>query len=429
VAPHNQERGLMDWSEFIQREAEQAEDEAVSFAADDQTTRSRANGHDKSGLIIRATPFEWIDPIMLPRRQWLYGRHLIRGFLSTTIAPGGYGKSSLIVGEALAMVTGHVLLGDQPAGQLRLWQINLEDPEDELQRRFIAAAIHYKIDPVEIGDRLFVDSGRKLNFVIAREGRDGVKIAVPILEAIEAEIIDKKIDVLQIDPFVACHSVSENDNTKIATVARQWAMIAEATGCAIELVHHARKGTGPGQGFTVDDARGASALIAAVRSARVLNGMTKEEAEKAGVEDRAAYFNVTNGKSNLAPRSNKAIWRHIIGVPLRNGTSPFDPLGDYVGVVEPWSWPDPFAEVSLEEAKEVQQRIVSGEWREDHRSKTWAGIAIAEVLGLDVSDKDARTKIRALLRGWLSTGALRVAEHKDNKRREKKFIEVGRWLS
>src|SRR5207249_1750433 len=151
---------------------------------------------------------------------------------------------------------------------------------------------------------------------------------------------------------------------KIAAVARQWAGIAEATGCAIELVHHARKGA-PGQVITADDARGASALIAAVRSARVLNVMTKEEAERAGVDNATAYFSVTNGKSNLAPRSDKATWRHIVGVPLGNGTSPHDP-GDFVGVVEQWNWPDPFADVTPEHAKEVQRKIAKGEWRADH---------------------------------------------------------------
>jgi putative transcriptional regulator len=32
---------------------------------------------------------------MFPRRQFVYGRHLIRGFLSATVAPGGVGKSAL----------------------------------------------------------------------------------------------------------------------------------------------------------------------------------------------------------------------------------------------------------------------------------------------------------------------------------------------
>lgn len=143
----------------------------------------------------------------------------------------------------------------------------------------------------------------------------------------------------------------------------------------------------------------------------------------------ASYFNISNGKLNLAPRDGKATWRHIVGVPLRNGSFPFDPLGDFVGVVEPWSWPDPFAEVSLDDAKEVQRRIAKGEWREDQRSTTWAGIVVAEVLGLDLSDKAASAAVRNLLKGWVSTEALRVVTRKDEKRMDKKFIEVGQWIT
>jgi hypothetical protein len=178
---------------------------------------------------IRATPFLWTDPARIPRREWLYGRHLIRRYLSATIAPGGSGKSSLIVAEALAMVTGRSLLGDQPAGCLRVWHVNLEDPEDELQRRVTAAALHYGISPEDIADRLYLSSGRNMDMVIATESRDGIEIAVPVVEAIKAEIIGNSIDVVQVDPFVACHTVSENDNTKIAAVARVWATIAEET--------------------------------------------------------------------------------------------------------------------------------------------------------------------------------------------------------
>jgi RecA-family ATPase len=173
------------------------------------------------------------------------------------------------------MVTGGALLGDQPAGRLRVWQINLEDPEDELKRRIAAAALHHRISADDIGDRLFLDSRRNTGIVIATERHGDIEIAVPVVEAIKAEITNQSIDVMQVDPFVACHAVSENDNTKISAVMRQWVGIAEATGCAIDLVHHARK-NGNGQAFTVEDARGASALIAAVRSARVLNAMSKE---------------------------------------------------------------------------------------------------------------------------------------------------------
>jgi hypothetical protein len=60
---------------------------------------------------IVATPYAWTDAKDIPLRDWLYGRLLVRQFLSMTIAPGGVGKSSLIVAEALSMVTARDLVG------------------------------------------------------------------------------------------------------------------------------------------------------------------------------------------------------------------------------------------------------------------------------------------------------------------------------
>lgn len=378
-------------------------------------------------ITIKAVPYVLRDPATIPRRDWLYGRHLIRGYVSCTVAPGGYGKSSMITAEALAMATGRCLLDDQPKGKLRVWHINLEDPLQELDRKFHAAATHYEIDEQDINEHLFVGSGRDTNVVIAKEGRDGLVVVEPIIAAIKEEINNHKIDVLQIDPFVASHEVNENDNTKIAIVVRKWAMIAEETNCAIELVHHVRKGL-RGQDFTVEDARGASALLAAVRSARVLNGMSSEDAEKAGVENPNVYFQVANGKANLAPRGAKAAWRHIASVSLGNGGSSFD-TGDSIGVVELWSWPDPFIGMSTETAREVQRKIASGEWRHDPRSPTWAGIAVAEVLDIGCSSPSEKAQISGLLQGWIASGALVVQIRKDENRKDRKFIEVGQWIT
>jgi hypothetical protein len=371
-------------------------------------------------------PFEWIEPKELPHREWVYGRHLVRGFVSCTIAPGGVGKTALLCAEALAMVTGRPLLGDAPQGRLRVWLVNLEDPIDELRRRIAATALQYGIGKDDIGGRLYLDSGRDMAIVVATNSREGVTVNRPVLDAIKREIANRCIDVLIIDPFVACHAVPENDNGKIAAVTRLWADIAEATGCAIELVHHSRKMSADQQ-LTADDARGASALIAAVRSARLLRQMTETEAKRAGVENSRLYFSIASGKANLAPPADRAIWRRLTGILLCNGSSPEDP-GDDVGVVEPWRWPDPFSDMNTEAAREVQRRIHAGEFRADQRAEYWAGYVVLDVLGWDRSDTSAVAAVKKLLEGWLETGALKLVKRADAKRMKKQFVEVGQWL-
>ena len=148
--------------------------------------------------------------------------------------------------------------------------------------------LHYGIDPSEVAGRLFVDTGRQQKIVIAEQTRDGAKIARPIVDAVIATILENKIGVLFIDPFVASHRITEHDNGAIELVAAAWAEIADVTGCAIMMVLHTRKTNG-GE-VTTEDNRGGSALLAKARSGRALNPISKDEAARAGVERHRCYF-------------------------------------------------------------------------------------------------------------------------------------------
>lgn len=369
---------------------------------------------------LRATPFQWVPPETLPPRRWVYGHHLIRGFVSLTIAPGATGKSSLLIADALALVTGRDLLGASVyGGPKRVWVWNLEDPADELQRRIQATMLHAAITPADIGDRLFIDSGRVQGLCLAETRRDGVRILEPVAEALEAELLAREIDVLMVDPFVSSHAVSENDNTAIDMVAKRWGVIADRTGCAIELVHHLRKlGL---QEATAESSRGAIALVAAARSVRVLNKMTQEEAEKAGLDHPRGYFRIGHDKENLAPASGGADWFHIASVSLPNG--------DNVGVVEPWDWPDAFDGITVYDLFKVQTAIDGKGCRLNVQAKDWVGHAVADVLGLDIANKADKARIGSMVRTWIKTGALVVVEVEDEHRKLRPTVVVGKWAN
>ncbi len=375
---------------------------------------------------ITAHGFVWRDPSTFPRRQWLYGHHLIRKFISSTVAPGGIGKTSLILVEAIAMCTGRDLLGNRPQkAPLRVWVYNLEDPLEEVERRVMAICLHYRIDPAPLQDRLFLDSGRDQELIVARQDGKAVTIATPVVDALSDEIRARQIDVLVVDPFVSCHRVNENDNPAIDDVAKTFARIADRTACAIDLVHHVRKGHG--DEITVEDGRGASALLGAVRSARALNPMSAAEAREAGAPNPRLFFRTTNGKANLAPPASGSTWFQLRGVSLGNGSGGMFDDSDHVGVVEPWSWPNAMEGVKLGDLQAVQ-RIVSGSrWRDDVRASEWVGKAVAQVLRLDVHDPAAKSKILGLLGLWIKNGMLRRVEGFDATRQARTFVEVGTW--
>jgi hypothetical protein len=278
---------------------------------------------------------EWwapLDETQLPPREWIYGKHYQRGVISGTIAPGGSGKTSLCMVEAIAMATCRNLLGEQPDERVRVWYHNAEDTQDEVNRRAVAICKHFKIPQEELASWFIATSCEKFDLRVAK-GINDLKVEEPTVEAIADKIHTLGIDVAVIDPLVNVHEVTEDHNTKMAAVAGLFRSIAQGENCGIEFTQHTRKmPAGVSGDYVGADARGASAWRDALRSQRVINIMAKDEAEKNVIpeHERSLYFHVDLGKANNA-RPREPAWRRIVSVELANG--------DDVGVVEPWNAP------------------------------------------------------------------------------------------
>jgi len=372
---------------------------------------------------IRATPYPWRDAVTLPRRPWLYGRQLLRGSVFLVVAPGATGKSALMTGMALALCTGQPLLGAEVwGGPKRVWMWNLEDDLNDLAFSIQGAALHWDVGPADLDGRLFVDSGLDgAPLKLAVQDREGARIDIEASRGLVAELVSRAIDVLIIDPFISSHGLAENDNAAIDLVAKEWSRIASQADCAVILVHHARK-TG-GEAVTAESSRGASSLVDAARGGLALNTMTEGEADKFGIDrqDRRRYFRADDAKPNRAP-AGSGQWFHLVSAYLGNGPNG----GDSVGVATPWSPPDPFDDVTVEHLREAQRLIARGEWKESPQASDWAGVPVADVLSLDVSDKAAKAKVASVLRTWTKNGAFRVERRRCPKKREdKNFLVVG----
>ena len=82
-----------------------------------------------------------LEPKAIPHRQWLYGNHLIRGFVTLLIAPGGTGKSSVALAMCMSLAIDRSILGPHIFQQCNAALLNLEDPQEEIDRRISALAI------------------------------------------------------------------------------------------------------------------------------------------------------------------------------------------------------------------------------------------------------------------------------------------------
>lgn len=373
------------------------------------------------------TLYDMFDEASIEPRKWIYAHHYLRSFVSVLASAGGIGKTSLQIVEALAIVTGRPLLGEEVKERTNVWIVNLEDPLEEIQRRVLAAMRHYGIKPAEVEGRLFVNAGRDFSLKFGIQTRDGVLPNTKLVEYLCRKIPEKQIGCVFIDPFVGAHSINENDNMAVNAIVAEIRRVADMTKCAIGLVHHIRKGNGEDAG--IDSVRGAGSLIGAARAARVINRMSADDAAKLGIDETEArsIFRVDDGKANLAPPAAAGLYRKMEGVKIGNG--------EWIGVCVPYTLPDAFDGVSGKDAK-AAQRIVAdahtdGEpLRESSQSKNWVGVPIADMLGIDITEKKGKAKVASILKTWIKTNVLAV-ERITNPRqaREVAVVVVGEWIS
>ena len=375
---------------------------------------------------IVARSFMMTDPKSLPMLPWVYGKYLLRGCVSLTVAPSGIGKTFELITENLAMVTGRKLLHDEPAGKLRCWFFNGEEPLDILKRRFAAAGLLHGISNEDIGDRLFVND-RMTKLVIATQGRDGLIINSPAIVAMLNEIREKRIDVITIDPLISAHAVSENDNSAIDQVIKLYADIAQEMNIAISIAHHTRK-VQAGAGVGIEDARGASSMVGAVRSARTMNEMSVKEALEAGFDNRHRYIRIDDAKPNHAPRAERADWVRIESVYLGNGPEGIaGSAGDSIGAVKPWHWPDAMQGITPDKLELVMAAVTAGgPYRKSSLAAAWVGKPIARALELNLGDKAQKAQVARLIKSLIGSGALTVVEGKDENSIDREFVEIGK---
>jgi len=317
------------------------------------------------------------------------------------------------------MASGRTLLNEiVHGGPQRIWLWNLEEPEDELARRIQAAALHHAMSAGDIGDRLFVNAGPD-NALLAASGTMAGYVHEEVFSDLEREIQKRGIDVFVIDPFVSSHALDENDNVQIDRVVKRWSRLAQATNCAVHIIHHTRKSD---QTIGSESARGAKALVDAARMVRVLNVATAEEISALGLQPDVRAFNARRDKQNLSAGHDVRSWFVVKSVSLENG-----PPADDVGVVVALSATAVVTTHLSPEAIQAIQNALDGKDRSYHQNAgDWAGIDIAPILKLNPEDKADRKLIRHTLGELLKRDLLvRVSIKHSRAGRDRNVVRVG----
>jgi hypothetical protein len=380
---------------------------------------------------IDFAPYAFPDPASIPPRAFLYGKHYSRGAVGASIGAPGRLKSTEELTELMGMSVGRDLLTGDPleAGPLRAGYLNGEETQEELDRRVAAICQRFGVKPEDCGGRLWVISTREKPLRLAARNTNGdAVVRSEELNALKQWCDRNQIDVLAVDPLISFHSVREASNEDMDLLVKQaFGAIAGKTR-AVDLVHHPRKLQAGESNTTVDDARGASAILGAVRSARTFNFMTTAEATQLGIhdDDRRRHVRIENGKANLGP-IGKAHWVKIETEILPNG--------DEVACATLWKPPNPFDGVTVHDLKVVQRLVQGGAFRADSQAKQWLGWWMAENLPhLNIKtrhsdrprDKAEVARLNSILKTWLKNEALLIETRHDEHRKPRDFFTVGK---
>lgn len=312
----------------VRGDGEQLEDpmEAAAAIADDSRGRSADNTIAAAQVGIGNT----IQP-----RRFLYGHRIMSGYVTMVAAPGGVGKSMIMVVDGLSMASGRQLLYDKPVRQLRVAYLCNEDDLDELRRRVVAAKAYHEITDAELGTfDLISGYGAPRRLYVEGETPDQYEDRLAQWVARFAGY-----DVLMLDPLISLHQgVEENSNEGMELVSTALRALAHRACLGLMVAAHTRKGSGDSESHAgqIDSMRGASAVKDAARISRTIARMSKKSSDDLKLDWQAVgrhMVRMDSGKLNFSAPDAQASWMMFHEVDLHNGDGVYP--SDKIGVPAP----------------------------------------------------------------------------------------------
>jgi AAA domain len=362
------------------------------------------------------------DVELPPPRRWLLGNQFCRKFLSGLVAPGSTGKSALRLAQCLSLAIGRQLTGQHVFKRGRVLLVSLEDDQEEMRRRILAARLHHKVSLDDVKGWLFYATPKGIKLAEIKNGSRQIGM---LEKSLRKSIERRRPDLLVLDPYVKLHALEENSNDAMDFVCDLLVTLAIEYDIAVDAPHHTKKGQlTPGD---PDSGRGASSARDAGRLIYTLAVMSEEEARGFGIdpEQRHSYVRLDKGKVNLAPPSRSAVWFKLIGVPLGNGTEEY-PNGDDVQTVEPWAPPklwDGLASATLNAAlTDIEAGMPNGQrYSSAPRAATRAAWPVIQKHCQDRTEGQCREIIRT----WVKNGVLVERNYDDQiEHKERKGLYV-----
>jgi hypothetical protein len=246
------------------------------------------------------------------------------GALGLIVAPGGTGKTMLLVQTAVALAVGKQFLNgamgktssSEPA---RVVLFAAEETVDELHRRLHQAVRQFMDAHPELKDSLQQSSTPELldNNLHVYPMAGAARLRLDGTEGSEQELAflreaAKGARLVILDPLRQFHSGDENDSWVMTNLVHQCLAIATQERCAFILSHHTNKqATVSGYGDKAAASRGSAALTDAARWQLNLSELDPGLARERGIAqvDAWRYVRVDLAKANYLPGKPPVVLR------------------------------------------------------------------------------------------------------------------------
>ena len=201
------------------------------------------------------------------------------GKLAVMSAPGGTGKSFLLLELALSVASGEpVVAGIAPSAAGPTRYISFEEDEIDIRNRLVALFQTFPISPPV--ETFFCSALEGENLPLIKGGEKNE-------EAVEyLENICEGMRLVILDPLSRLHESDENSNSEMKKLMQVLISTAKKTRCAIIVAHHTSKNAVlSGQGNLQQSARGASCLTDDPRLVLTLSKKSTPLDKKSQYED------------------------------------------------------------------------------------------------------------------------------------------------
>ncbi len=291
----------------------------------------KPTGRPRSGALSGSTMTTGMKP-RFPSGRGIAPGYALRGAVTLVCGAPSAMKSTLMLGWACAIALGRDYGAVRPTAAAPVIIYNVEDDQNEQRRRLSAVLRQFGAQPRDIKGKVVRTGPQTIGTLLTRDDQGRIQLTAA-MDRLEQLVAERQPAMLVVDPLAELHTADENDNTALRAVIAGFRDLANRHNIAVVVLHHTRKGSSMSPGDP-DIARGASAVIGAVRVAVTLTGMSEDDAKTFSLptdpKSRSHYVRLDDAKSNYGA-IREAQWFEKMSYLLDNG--------EVVPAAVPWTPP------------------------------------------------------------------------------------------